>query len=487
MSTKITTMKKKLLLLTLAFIAVTVYGQNSIPNGNFETWNSVTYNYPQFYPYNSNYDVLYRYQSSLPFNVVKTADAYHGTSAVQLSTLVSGEETAMAYFINTNPNNGDPSTWSGGMAYDQIPTGISGFYKYNVATADSALIFVVFSKAGQNIGTYVSTVGGQHSDYVPFNIIFSPALTETPDSVIFAATSSNIMLNENGVAGSVLILDNVSFTGVSSQPAMMNGDFETWETQTLNSVDGWYNQGSSDGVVRTSDAYKGEYAIELVTYLGTDQQNNPIARAGQIATGYYSRNCDDNCYQLGGYTFDNQVDTLAFWYKYTPTADDSAQVYLQFKKNGTPVNWAFVKLPASIEYQYFEMPFNVYTEPDTVIVNLQSTGWNDTLVSSVGSSLIIDEIHFKSQPILYASFPAFAMKNQLAVFPNPSAGKFRIRNEAGITQVIVYNMVGKQVYSKNYPASEKVNEIDLVKFQKGLYFMEIYNGTKIHTEKIVIQ
>jgi hypothetical protein len=295
------------------------------------------------------------------------------------------------------------------------------------------------------------------------------------------------MLNENGVAGSVLIIDNVSFTGVSSQPALMNGDFELWETKAIYSVDEWYNQGESDGVIRTADAYKGEFAIELVTYLGTDQQNNPVARAGQIATGYYPRNCGDNCNQLGGYPFVNQVDTLAFWYKYTPATDDSAQVYLQFKKNSSPINGAFAKLPASIDYQYFELPFNVYMEPDTVIVNLQSTGWNDTLLSSAGSSLIIDEIHFKSQPILYANFPALTTKNQISVFPNPSAGKFRIRNDAGLTQVIVYNMLGKQVFSKNYLVRDKVIEIDLVKFQKGLYFMEIYNGSKIHTEKIVIQ
>lgn len=483
-------MKKTLLLISLiACIAASVYAQDiPVPNGNFETWNSVSYEYPKNYPYNSNRDVLYRYQSTLPFNVVRIADAYHGNSAIQLSTIASGTETAMAYFINTNPNNGDPATWSGGMAYSQMPAGITGYYKYNVAASDSALIFAVFSKAGHNIGTYVSTIGGQHADYVPFNITFNPPLSEAPDSVIFAATSSNIMVNENGVAGSVLILDDVSFTGVTSQPAMMNGDFETWETQTDYTLDAWYYQGESEGVIRTTDAYKGDNAIVLTTYLGTDKNNIPIARATQVATGYYPKNCNSNCNELGGYPFTNQIDTLAFWYKYSPASiTDSAQVYLQFKKDGNPIFWAFDKLPPSVDYQYFEFPFNVYQVPDTVIVNLQSTGWEDSLVSSVGSTFTIDEVHFKSQPILYANISAFIPDDKFSVFPNPSDGKFRIRNEAGITEVVVYNLLGKQIYSRTNSNQERVNDIDLSRLKKGIYFLEMNNGVKFHTQKIVIR
>lgn len=482
-------MKKHLLLISLVCIAFAAYSQNAVPNGNFESWNEVTYNYPQNYPFNSNYDVLYRYKSIMDFNVVKTTDAYHGSNAVQLSTLGSGSETSMAYFINVNPNNGNPATWSGGMAYSQKTTGISGYYKYNVAGSDSALIFVVFSKAGHNIGTYVSTIGGVHNDYVPFNITFSPALAETPDSVIFAATSSNIMLDENGVAGSVLFLDYISFTGVASQPAMLNGDFETWESETLYTADNWISQSGGDqrdSTNRTSDAYKGDYALELVSFIG-EKDGDPVARPEQISTGYYPDNCDGNCTELGGYPFANQMDTLAFWYKFFPAADDYAEVSMHFKKNGISMDWRSDTLAASSEYQYFEIPFMLWQTPDTVILHLQSAQWNDTLLYSAGSKLIIDEVHFKSQPILYAGLPSFVYKDKFSVYPNPSAGRFKIRNDAGISQVIVYNMIGKPVFSKINSTRERLNEVDLSRFQKGIYYIEIYNGTRIHTEKIVIQ
>jgi hypothetical protein len=482
-------MKKHLLLISLACIAITAIGQNSVPNGNFEAWNQVSYDYPQGYPYNSNYDVLYRYRSALPFNVVKTAAAQHGNSAVQITTVATVGDTAMAYFINANPNNGDPSSWTGGLPYNQTPTGITGYYKYNVATDDDALIFAVFSKGGVNIGTYIYPIGGYHTDYVPFNFTFDPPLSQTPDAVIFAATSSNIMINENGVAGSVLTLDNVSFTGVTSQPAAMNGDFETWETETMLSVSDWIMQSNYDqrgNENRTTDAVAGNYAIVLKSYLG-ENNGRPVARPEQVSTGYYPDNCNNDCHERGGYKYTQMKDTLTFWYKYAPANNEKALVYLNFKKNGNQIWWQNKDLVASTEYQYVEMPFNLWEAPDTVIVHIQSLRWEDSLVSAIGSVLTIDEVQFKSQPILYASMPAFAAKDQLSVFPNPSDGRFRISNESGIIQVTVYNMIGRKVYTKISAKREKLSEIDLTKFDKGVYFIEINDGAKTSTKKIVIQ
>ena len=480
-------MKKHLLLFCLFYIAITAYGQNSIPNGTFETWNSVTYDYPQNYPYNSNSDAFYRYHSQLPFNVIKTTDAYHGNYAVQLTTTSSATETAFGYFINSNPNNGDPSTWTGGMPYNQIPTGIRGYYKYNVATGDSATIFAVFSKNGSNIGTYFFNIGEIHTDYTLFNFTFSPALPEAPDSVIFAATSSNIIASQTGVAGSILILDSVSFTGVTSQPALMNGDFESWESQTFYKPADWYTQYSQgDGISRTTDAVAGDYAIELKTFLGNNN-NGPAAQPGQVSTGYYPSNCDSNCYELGGYPYSNQIDTLAFYYKYAPAnATDSAQISFGFKKGGSFFWYTGKNLSASADYQYVEIPFNIWQAPDSVVVQIQSSNWNDTLVSSVGADLKIDEIHFKSQP-LNVSIPVFAPNAQISIFPNPSGGKFTIYNTVGIRQLKVYNILGENIYTKSNSKQQKLNEIDLSRFQKGIYFVEIYDGAKIYTKKIVLK
>ncbi len=482
-------MKKNLLLLVLVYIAITAYGQNSVPNGNFENWNSDTYDYPQNYPYTSNYDVFFQYQ--LPFNEVKTTnilDAFHGNYAVKISSISFATETAIGYFINTNPNNGGPDTWTGGIPYSQIPNGIRGYYKYNVATADSGLIIVAFSKDGANIGTYFCKVGGIHDTYSLFNFTFSPALSESPDSVMFGATSSDITVSDDGVAGSVLFIDSVSFTGVTSQPDLMNGDFELWQSQTFYAPDNWSIEGA--GVNMTADVAAGDYAIELTTYLG-ENNGNPKARAGEISNGYWDNSCGCN---NGGYPFSNQIDTLVFYYKYAPSGNDSAVINLNFKNNGSDIGGRQKYLLASVDYQYTEFSFEIGQAPDTVIVQISSSNGINDDVSFVGSDLIIDEIHFKSQPLTTGIFN-YENDNNISIFPNPSNGKFQIQNLGfGVQNLEIYNVLAEKIYSVlNFQhqtcltGRQASNEIDLSSLPKGIYFIKIYNGEKTHTEKIVIQ
>ena len=478
-------MKKHLLTLCIAFIAFMAYGQNSIPNGNFETWNTATYDYPQNYPNISNAQNFFR--SNLPFNVTKTTDAYHGVYAVELTTNASATDTAFGYFINVDPGSAkDPSQWTGGMPYSQKPAGIRGYYKYNVATADSATIIVAFSKAGSNIGTYFFKLGGIHTSYTLFNLTFSPALSVTPDSVIFGVVSCKISSNNKGPqgpAGSTLIIDSVSFTGVSSQPALMNGDFESWQSQIISSPANWYLEtNNGNGFTQTTDAAVGNYAIELKTYANKNE-----ARSAQISTGYYPNNCSNNCNELGGYPFSNQVDTLAFYYKYIPSGNDSASINLNFKKNGSYFGWGGINLHASATYLYKEIPISLWQVPDTVMIQIQSSSWNDTLLSFVGSDLKIDGIHFKTQALATGIFN-YKKNNSISVFPNPTTGKIQIQvSGLNVQSLEIFNSTGEKVYSTSNFQQQKLNETDLSTFNKGIYFMEIYDGENFYSEKIVVQ
>ena len=470
-------MKKHFLLLSLAFIAISVRAQISIPNGNLENWISGISNYPQYYQYNSNEQNFFRYK--LPFNIEKTTDAFNGVSAVKLFTNANTRDTSGAYFVNSPATDGN--NWHGGVPYTLIPTGFRGYYKYNVATADSALVLAAFSKAGTNIGTYFFKLGGIKTTYTPFNFTFNPPLSQAPDSVIFGATSSDMIINK-AIPGSTLFIDSVSFTGVASQPALLNGDFESWGSVTLYSPFSWYSE--ERGTKRSTDFYGGNYAAELTTYL-SDNKSTPIARSGQLSTGYYSNSC--RCMR-GGYPFSNKIDTLVFYYKYAPAvATDSAMVSITFKKNGSTYNGFSKNFPASLNYRYMQIPVDLVTAPDTVILDIRSSMWTNTAVSYVGAVLKIDEINFKSQ-MLPTNIRSFSNDKNINIYPNPSNGKFTIQISDGKMllakgKIEIYNEFGKKVLRSEIK-NQKL-DFDISDMPNGIYFVKIYDGAVTLTEKII--
>ena len=460
-------MKKKLLLLFLAFITITALAQDTIPNGNFEIWNSSTYSVPKCYAFTSNPK---DYSQSLPYNVKKVSPGYHGSYAVELSTVAFKGDTNTGVIINVNPNskNGGPNTWTGGMAYNQKPTGIRGYYKYNQVSGDSATIIVIFSKSGVNIGSYFYTIGGLHSSFNLFNFTFNPPISTTPDSVIFGAVSSNIFVTKNGVVGSTLILDSVSFTGVNSQPDSLNGDFESWQYSSIKAPAFWTVQSSDNsGFSCTTDAANGKYAIELKTFIG----NMDMHSASQMATvqnGYYDNSC--NCMK-GGYPFTNQIDTIAFYYKYTAaSAADSASFFYNFKNNGSTIWGSNLYLHATTgnSYKYIEIPFNAGQAPDTAIFQIQP-------------DLKIDDVHFKSQTVNTGIFN-YSNKNDFSFYPNPVMKNLII--ECPKNAIIeITNEQGQLL--KSIITNNSSTNVDVSEYNSGVYFIYMKTKNETKTKKFV--
>lgn len=471
-------MKKQLLLLLVVFIAIAANGQISVPNGDFENWTSSTYNLPDNYPYTSNV-----YSEEDAFNLLRTTDAHHGGSAVKLVTNFNG----FGYFLNCDPKNGDVSSWAGGMAYNQKPTGIRGYYKYNVNAGDVGVIIATFRKAGVDIGTYYCKVGGVKNDYTLFNFTFSPALTETPDAVIFGAVSSDFTASNDGLMGSTLYLDSVSFTGVNSQPALMNGDFETWtQGQTPYALVGWPGrENQAVGVSRTIDVPigGGKYALQLTTTLGNGQAGNSKAQNGFISTGVYDPKC--NCMK-NGHPFANQIDTLAFWYKSTQMSTGKAEINMIFTAKGKGVSWMPKILEPSTDYKYMEFPFSLNQVPDSVVIQLLSSAWQDSLVAFVGCELKIDNLHFKSQKA-NTGFANVSSDDMLSIYPNPSNGKILINGlGANATSLEVFNIAGIKLYSASILQHGNSIELDLSSIQQGIYLLKISDKVNFKTKRIVI-
>ncbi|HEY4799619.1 MAG TPA: hypothetical protein VII99_11125, partial [Bacteroidia bacterium] len=190
-------MKKEII--TLAFISACMFSfaQNSIPNGNFETWNSSSYDIPQNYVQCSNTNA---YFSNLAFNLTKVADPYHGSFAARIVTEGSGNNANFGYFINTDPNQGgkNPKQWPGGFPYNHKPTGIRGYYKSAIASPDSARLLIIFRHSGVDTTMFAFGLSGTHSTYTLFQ--FPISLPSTPDTVILGITSSDFSNSSSNAA-----------------------------------------------------------------------------------------------------------------------------------------------------------------------------------------------------------------------------------------------------------------------------------------------
>lgn len=471
-----------------------------VPGGDFESWTTDSVLYPQSYQYNSSLERMSKFiQNSASPNVERTTSSYAQNYAIKLSTVKVGSDTLAGYLLNASPNDGAVSTWHGGVPISEKPTGLKGYYMYNEASADSALVIVVFSKAGQNIGTYTQKIGGIHSTYTPFNVDCS-SLGDTPDSVIVAfASTYKIMSDEAGLVGGTLYVDSVSFTGVASQPAALNGSFESWADSTVNVMPNWYTQGHGEsltGVKRTTNAYGGQYALELRTYAGTSDNGSPKAMPGYLSTGYYDSNCNGNCTQHGGVPYSQELDTLCFFYKYSPSGNDSAQVSVNLKQGGSSVSWHSVYLSAASNWAYVEVPIAPIiilnpsnskinklgiVVPDTVIVTIQSSVYADSAVSFVGSTLIVDNMYFKSQ--LLSALPNVKADNAANIYPNPASDAITITGVDGPAAVSIMDISGKTIFAKSNVAQGQ--SVSVASLPQGVYLVKIETSGGSIEKKLV--
>ncbi|MGE4433669.1 MAG: T9SS type A sorting domain-containing protein [Bacteroidales bacterium] len=369
-----------------------------LPNWDFEAWDVRSYDYPSHYAYHSNQ--MRANQETPYYNVVKTTDAQQGTFALKLSTDNHAENPNFGYILNTDPGEGNPDTWKGGMPLSERPTGIKGYFKYNQTIEDSALIIVSFNKNDQILQTYYIPLKGQHDRYVPFETTFDPPLAETPDHLVLGILSS-YALNSPGHEGSILYIDHIELTGVSSQPPLLNGDFEEWSMgEEMNLLSWNIEYWSKHKFERVNGSTPGSYAVQMTTTTEQWEGQELQASNAQLSNGYWSQSLNRD---VGGIAYSNTKDTLSICYAYRPNRDDDqAKVILHFFKEGQSIYWDEKVLPASSEFTVLRIPIELYASymsqiPDSLIVSLISSDWDNRDPSFAGAVLTIDHLYFHSQ------------------------------------------------------------------------------------------
>ena len=385
-------MKKIIVSVVTLCIACSSFSQ-TIPNGGFENWTITNYENPQSYS-TSNMNSS---DKSNVVNVIKTNDKFHGQYAIQLTTTISGTDTAFAFFSNGDPGK-NPA--KGGLPYAQMPTGIRLRYKSNIVGTDSAIVIVIFKKAGANIAQYFYKIGSTKTAYTLFKKTFSPVLTITPDSIVFAVASSNAFIGR-GNPGNMIQVDSVALTG-AFQPMDFNGDLEVWDSKSASRLNGWGEVSGGDPSVDfiTTDKYSGTYALELQTNLPK------FGGGGGIHPGVASTGTSGQNGPQGGYPYNKQIDTLVFYYRYLPAnPSDSARVFIGFSAGGVDQGGIDKRLGiAAGPYTKVQIPFNLPQIPDTIFISFQSSLNWPANPQDVGSDLRIDNMYLASQKLPVSNF-----------------------------------------------------------------------------------
>lgn len=459
---------KKTLLIAALFATARLFGQ-ALPDGDFESWNSTPFSEPNGW-FTSNPQSI----SMLDSVNVTEITGYSG-NAIHMHTIIKGNDTDFAYITNTP---GDPTKARGGVPYSQMSTGLSGYYRYNLPGNDTAIIIVIFKKNGSVIGMYTDKIRGTGSQpsWTSFNFTFTPALATTPDTMIIASASSNAISNVGVQNGSWLDLDQLVFSGPSS--AIPNGNFDTWTAYSFNVPVGWseqYNGNGLPGVNKSTNKYAGTYAVSLQTQ--ADNNGGPSQSA--LTTGKIT-----NSGPVGGQPYTLMNDTLTGYYEYTTTGSDSGQVGVTLTKNSSIVGGIYTDLKPAATWTYFSIPFNAFTAPDTIRIDLISSVWSNN--ATIGSTFLVDNLSLKSSPLGVASFTPTVSANK--TYPNPAKDELNIQLSSkvnGAVNVTIYDMTGRVVKENDITANSSLLQINISGLYPGVYFYKLNTGNYSTMNKFV--
>lgn len=201
----------------------------------------------------------------------------------------------------------------------------------------------------------------------------------------------------------LFVFSILSGTLIAQNPALPNPGFESW-TQVGNRLDpnNWKTLNPSTGILgiftatRNSTPHSGSYAIELTTKSVFGQIANGIASTGTIITSPpYG--------VVGGIPYTGRPDSIAGWYKYTPSGTDSGFVQFMLQDSITLDSIGYVRWEthnvAVATYTRFTAPIHYNS---SAIPNLSNWILSSSRGSSpvVNSKLIIDDLELIFNPVV---------------------------------------------------------------------------------------
>jgi hypothetical protein len=204
-------MKKILFLIASVGFSLSNFAQQEVPNGGFETWTTdplLGFTNPQSW---SSLNVL-SVVAGADVSVSQSSDSKSGQFATSIKTVIidfQGEVDTVGILF-TGSIDLFSQTVTTGYAYNKRPLKFTYAYKYSPIGDDEGVAQALFFKNGELIGGVEYFMEGANSNYITVNedIFFE-------DPFLFPDTAV-VLFTSGVVPGSVLLVDDVNFTGTQS-------------------------------------------------------------------------------------------------------------------------------------------------------------------------------------------------------------------------------------------------------------------------------
>lgn len=185
----------------------------------------------------------------------------------------------------------------------------------------------------------------------------------------------------------------------SLKSQVINGGFESWNMRTYfenptgypeNSNYWGYLEDYTPGLVKSTDAHSGNFAVRIQNYLTSS--NDGI---GYMISGHIDESAPGLVF-LGGIPYAAQPDSFFCHLKYNCTLGDTASVWVVFKKNGaTLVQNTLTLYGVQNTYTRMALPITGLTQtPDTIVIVAVAGNPFSSAGANATNWLQIDDIGF---------------------------------------------------------------------------------------------
>jgi hypothetical protein len=370
----------------LIFGFATVQSQEVV-NSGFENWQTISV-FEQPTQWHSWPTPFYE-----PSNMEKLdTDIQDGDYAVKLITMAYEEEEGTeiepsAIIYAEEPGEGIDNTtpYDIGVEFDEV----TFYVKYDIQPGDAGVGIMVGYDGETAVGQDMSTFEGTQSTWQEVSI----SLPQPANKITLAFLSSAYPgmfdgLDNTMQGGSWLSIDNVTLlnngTPVASQ--LPNNSFDVWANKEIESPEGWtlgdlwiLSERDDVGVFKTTDAFTGNYAVELHAY-----ESNGSTETGTLHYGV-------GTWEDGGASVTGRPMLLTGMYKFDAVNVDQASVSVDMEQNGVNIGGNWLNLPGTGgNYEPFAVTMEYTDElvvPDKIYIRFVAG-------NNVGSVLKIDDLAF---------------------------------------------------------------------------------------------